>query len=47
LGTQHAYVSVNHAATAGEVHLELLYKALSLRKDAVLAVLAAKEKPRV
>jgi ABC-2 type transport system ATP-binding protein len=47
LGTQQAYVAVNHAATAGEVHLELLYKALSLRKDAVLAVLAAKEKAHV
>jgi len=47
LGTQQAYVAVNHAATAGEVNLELLYKALSLRKDAVLAVLAAKEKARV
>ncbi|HTA64053.1 MAG TPA: ATP-binding cassette domain-containing protein [Xanthomonadaceae bacterium] len=47
LGTQQAYVAVNHGAVAGEVHLELLYKALSLRKDAVLAVLAAKEKARV
>lgn len=47
LGTQQAYVAVNHGDTAGEVHLELLYKALSLRKEAVLAVLAAKEKARV
>jgi ABC-2 type transport system ATP-binding protein len=47
LGMQQAYVAVNHGASAGEVHLELLYKALSLRKDAVLAVLAAKEKARV
>jgi len=47
LGTQQAYVAVNHSATAGEVHLELLYKALSLRKDAVLAVLAATEKAHV
>ena len=47
LGTQQAYVAVNHAATPGEVHLELLYKALSLHKDAVLAVLASKEKARV
>ena len=47
LGTQQAYVAVNHADTAGEVHLELLYKALSLRKDAVLAVLASKEKAHV
>jgi ABC-2 type transport system ATP-binding protein len=43
LGGQHAYVAVNRGSNPGEVHMELLYKALSLRKDAVLAVLASKE----
>jgi ABC-2 type transport system ATP-binding protein len=43
MGEQRAYVAVNSGAAPGEVHMELLYKALSLRKEAVLAVLASKE----
>jgi ABC-2 type transport system ATP-binding protein len=43
VGSQHAYVAVNHERTPGAVHMELLYKALSLRREAVLAVLAHKE----
>jgi ABC-2 type transport system ATP-binding protein len=37
LGEQLAYVARNSTGTRGAVHLELLYKALSLRKDGVLA----------
>jgi len=43
VGGQHAYVAVNRGGERGAVHMELLYKALSLRKEAVLAVLASKE----
>ena len=41
LGAQHAYVARNATGEPGAVHLELLYKALSLEKAAVLAALAA------
>jgi ABC-2 type transport system ATP-binding protein len=41
LGAQHAYVARNPGGIAGAVHLELLYKALSLQKDGVLAALRA------
>ncbi|HEU0152666.1 MAG TPA: ABC transporter ATP-binding protein [Arenimonas sp.] len=41
LGAQHAYVARNTGDAAGAVHLELLYKALSLKKDGVLAALSA------
>jgi ABC-2 type transport system ATP-binding protein len=47
VGEQHAYVAINLGRTPGEVHMELLYKALSLRKDAVLAVLSSKEAANV
>lgn len=40
LGAQHAYVARNATGQPGAVHLELLYKALSLEKAAVLAALA-------
>jgi ABC-2 type transport system ATP-binding protein len=43
MGEQKAYVAVNQGGQPGEVHMELLYKALSLHKDAVLAVIDAKE----
>jgi ABC-2 type transport system ATP-binding protein len=43
LGEQFAYVAGNHSREAGAVHMELLYKALSLKREAVLAVLASKE----
>lgn len=42
MGEQHAYVAANSGDTAGAVHLELLYKALSRNKDGVLAALAAR-----
>jgi len=41
MGQQFAYVAANHAEAAGAVHLELLYKALSLNKAGVLAALQA------
>ena len=41
LGAQHAYVARKATGEPGAVHLELLYKALSLEKAAVLAALAA------
>ena len=47
LGEQQAFVAVNRARVPGPVHMELLYKALSLRKDAVLAVLESKETAHV
>jgi ABC-2 type transport system ATP-binding protein len=43
VGEQHAFVAVNRERVPGPVHMELLYKALSLRKEAVLAVLESKE----
>jgi ABC-2 type transport system ATP-binding protein len=39
LGEQYAYVARNKNRTASPVHLELLYKALSLQKSGVLAAL--------
>lgn len=39
LGEQHPYVAANPGPGPGKVHLELLYKALSLQKQAVLAAL--------
>jgi len=47
LGEQHAFVAANRARTPGPVHMELLYKALSLRKEAVLALLDSKEAAHV
>jgi ABC-2 type transport system ATP-binding protein len=44
MGLQYAYVAENTAATASAVHLELLYKALSLQKNGVLNALHAKQK---
>jgi len=43
MGEQHAFVAVNRARRPGPVHMELLYKALSLRKEPVLAVLESRE----
>lgn len=37
MGEQLAYVARNRSGAVGAVHLELLYKALSLQKDGVLA----------
>jgi ABC-2 type transport system ATP-binding protein len=39
LGEQVAYVAANRSGNAGTVHLELLYKALSLNKDGVVTAL--------
>ena len=39
LGGQYAYVAANPGPAPGKVHLELLYKALSLQKNDVLAAL--------
>jgi ABC-2 type transport system ATP-binding protein len=47
VGDQHAYVAVNRTGARSQVHMELLYKALSLRKDAVLAVISAQEAAHV
>jgi len=44
MGQQFAYVAANRTGTAGAVHLELLYKALSLNKAGVLAALQAADK---
>lgn len=41
MGEQWAYVARNRGGAGGAVHLELLYKALSLRKDGVLAAVHA------
>ena len=41
LGTQWAYVAINTTDAPGQVQLELLYKALSVNRQAVVATIAA------
>jgi ABC-2 type transport system ATP-binding protein len=41
LGGHHAYVSPNDTGAPGDLHLEMLYKALTRNPDGVLAALAA------
>jgi hypothetical protein len=41
LGTQWAYVAPNTTDSPGQVQLELLYKALSVNRQAVFATIAA------
>jgi ABC-2 type transport system ATP-binding protein len=44
VGLQHAYVAKNPSGTPSPVHLELLYKALSLKKDGILGALKSSQK---
>lgn len=44
MGLQYAYVAKNPSGTPSPVHLELLYKALSLKKDGILGALKSSQK---
>ena len=44
MGLQYAYVANNTSGSQGPVHLELLYKALSLQKDGILSALKNSQK---
>ena len=44
MGLQYAYVAKNQSGTPGPVHLELLYKALSLKKGGILGALKNPQK---
>lgn len=44
MGLQYAYVAKNPSGSQSSVHLELLYKALSMQKDGILAALKSSQK---
>lgn len=47
MGLQYAYVAKNKSGVQSPVHLELLYKALSLQKDGILGALKISQKESI